>query len=95
MCTTWVQIKLGSSVLVTTTVAMGNVSFTCVGNVHATNGCWPFLRADSSLTGLCLSLGYTSRLFLMPFNEINASIFDYNSSPKIRTTDPIALVIVE
>ena len=54
-----------------------------------------FSRADLFLAGLRLSLGYTSRLFLMPFNEINASNFDYNSSPKIRTTEPIALAIAE
>ena len=52
-------------------------------------------REDSFFTGLRLSLGYNSRLFLMPFNEINASNFDYNSSPKIRMTEPIALVIIE
>lgn len=40
----WVQIRLGSSALVTATVAMGNVSFKCAGNVHATNGCWSFLK---------------------------------------------------
>ena len=54
-----------------------------------------FSREDSFLTSVRLSLGYTSRLFLMPFNEINASNLDYNSSPKIRTTEPIALVIEE
>ena len=54
-----------------------------------------FSREDSFLTGLHLSLGYTLRLFLMPFNEINASNFDYNSSPKIRMTEPISLVIAE
>ena len=45
-----------------------------------------FSREDSFLTGLCLSFGYTLRLFLMTFNEINASNFDYNYFPKIRTT---------
>ena len=36
--------QIGELCFVTTTVAMGNVSFTCKGNVHATNGCWSFLK---------------------------------------------------
>lgn len=54
-----------------------------------------FSRGDSFLTGLPLTIGYTSRLFQLSVNEINASRLDYNSSAKIRTTEPIALLMAE
>eukprot|EP00253_Pinus_taeda_P015849 PITA_15849 len=40
----WVQVRSGSSALVKATVGMDDVSFICAGTVHATSGCWSFLK---------------------------------------------------